>query len=217
MPDEIERIHCTRLLLVEGKDEVTLLEKMLHAMGLEDSLQVVQCGGAQQFARMLPVVMLLPGFSDVEVLGIIRDADTDARGAFASIASNLKNCGLDAPTAASELTTVNSPCTAVYVMPGGGRPGMLEDMVLESFGGGAASNCVDALFTCIDSAGELKPNASSKRRMQVHLALCDRLSNSIGIAAQKGQVDFHHSAFDPLKDFLRLLCEHDTGTDGLVA
>ncbi|MHB1767651.1 MAG: DUF3226 domain-containing protein [Phycisphaerae bacterium] len=83
------RIHCDRLLLVEGKDEKGFFDKWLLQI-VASSVQIVDIGGKDKFHTKFPTITNLPGFRNVQRLGIIRDAEESYTSTFQSIKNTLR-------------------------------------------------------------------------------------------------------------------------------
>jgi hypothetical protein len=77
-------IRQKKVLAVEGKDEINFFNALLEYVGILD-FDIHEVGGKDQFKSKLPALVKMSGFSDVEVLVVIRDADEDANAAFKSI------------------------------------------------------------------------------------------------------------------------------------
>ncbi len=75
------RIAETVLLLVEGKDDEGFLRCLCEHIGL-NGVDILIYEGKTHLRSYLEVLPLLPGYEKVERIGIIRDADEDATGAF---------------------------------------------------------------------------------------------------------------------------------------
>ena len=62
------------ILLVEGKDDENVVQKLCRRHGLENAFQIEECGGFEKLRESLPVRLKQ---SDVNVIGILVDANTD--------------------------------------------------------------------------------------------------------------------------------------------
>jgi hypothetical protein len=69
-----EPITRSRVLLVEGKDEVNFFIALLKHMGIGDDVQVLEVGGKDKFPDELPAFLNDPGFPRVRVYAIVREA-----------------------------------------------------------------------------------------------------------------------------------------------
>jgi hypothetical protein len=114
MPDIIRQ---KKVLAVEGKDEVNFFHALLEYVGITD--------------YEIPALVRMPGFSDVDVLVVIRDADEDANAAFASIRDSLRKEGFELPENINQFS-YGKPKIGIFIMPGNSDTGMLEDLCLET-------------------------------------------------------------------------------------
>lgn len=88
-----QSISQKKLLAVEGKDDVEFFEALLKDMKIGDC-EICEVGGKDQFKHKIPALVKVPGFSNVQRLGIIRDADKNPSAAFDSIVNILKKKNL---------------------------------------------------------------------------------------------------------------------------
>ncbi len=198
-----QRLVKPKLLLGEGRDEEAFFGALLAHLGIGD-VQVIQYGGKSKLPDFLDTLPLLPGFRNAVSLGITRDADTDAHGAFQSVCASLTRNGVAAPSAPGEIAAGN-PNVGVMILPHGVDSGMLEDVCLAAVVSDAAMPCVDQYFTCVSSVTTRAPRNIAKARVRVWLASQETSDDSLGIAATKGYFDWSNSAFEPLKKFIRAL------------
>ena len=78
---------------VEGKDEENFFKCFLKNKNI-DGIQIILSEGRDNFKNILSAVKEIPNFDTVNALGVIRDADDTAKGAFDSVCSVLENNGL---------------------------------------------------------------------------------------------------------------------------
>ena len=128
VPLELDK---SKLLIGEGKDEVQIFGAFLSHLGIND-VNVEDYGGKDKLPYYLDVLRLRPGFAELESLGVTRDADIDALGAFASISNYLRQCGFVAPASSGNISIAGMPRVGIMILPDGRRPGMLENLVLEA-------------------------------------------------------------------------------------
>ena len=203
-PDII--IEKEKLLLVEGQDEVWLIDKLLRELELTEVLQIINVNGKNNISRGLKSLMNHSDSNCISSIGIIRDADKNPKGAIDSICSALENAGLAKPKQPEELVG-DKPQVAFIILPTADTTGMLENMCLQSVQNDPAMPCVDEYIACLQTKldeGD-KPKNWPKARVAAFLASRPVLASSIGLAAQKGYWSFNHAAFSRLKEFLHLL------------
>jgi hypothetical protein len=200
----IEITHST-IVLVEGPDEVKFLPQICRARGIAD-VQYLSYDGKTNLLTTLRNVVRLPGFrKKVTSLGIIRDADTDRRGAIQSVRDAFRDVGLQA--APTELTVGSGrPRTAFFIVPGGGNNGELEDCILNSVAGHAALPCIDDLLTCVQIRTGADIAKKSKARVRALLAVRpEEPLNMISEGARVGLFPPNHAAFNDLAALVAML------------
>ena len=197
----LRQITEKTLLIVEGKEDEFFFSALAHHLGLTE-LQVLGIGGKGQLRGILKAPP--PGFRSVTSLGIIRDANSDPDAAFKSVCDALQNAGLTVPPAVCE-PAGHKPQVIVLILPDGQRPGMLEDVCLQSIQSDAVSPCIDQFFKCVEERAKA-PREPSKARVHAFLSSRETPDLRLGEAAEKGYWPFEDPAFDLIKKFLGKLC-----------
>lgn len=194
-------IRQKKVLAVEGKDEVNFFNALLKYAEITN-FEVYEVGGKQQFKDKLPALVRMSGFTDVEVLAIIRDADNDANGAFESIRNILKKEKLKPPVQTNQFSK-GSPKIGIFIMPGNSDTGMLEDLCLKTVEHHPAMVCVESFIDCVSKL-ENPPNRNNiaKAKAQAFLAAMPELVCSVGVGAQKGYWNFNSEELTDLKSFI---------------
>ena len=151
------------------------------------------------------------------MLGIVRDAETSAQGAFQSVQSSLRNAGLPVPARPGEPAGA-APTVNVLVLPGNGAPGMLETLLCRTFADTAADRCIDDFFRCFEgSEAGARIRNPDKARAHAFLATRKMPHVSVGVAAQKRYWgEFDQDAFLVIRRFLSSLqveCHRTADTD----
>ncbi len=212
MPINVEK---TKLLLVEGKDEVSVFEELLATIGISD-IQVIDCGGNIQLKEKFPIVLKHPNFVDVESYAIIQDAESDFSATVTRVQALLRAHGQPVPRLAGEFAEKNSRRAGVYVMPNNSSNGMLEDLYLATLAGTPILQCIDA---CVDllqvncpptnDKGVFGLPANPEKRAKVRalgtLMATSVPHNRVGIAAKDGYWNFSHPSMTPFTNFIRQL------------
>ena len=104
-------------LLVEGNDQRNFFEAFTSHLSITN-VQIQNFGGVSELRDFLEGFVGATGFREtVQSLGIVRDAETSAGGAFQSVQSALSNASLPVPDSPVELTDTN-PAVAVLILPG---------------------------------------------------------------------------------------------------
>ena len=70
-------------LLVEGNDQRNFFGGLVEHMELPD-FQIQNFGGVDELGNFLNLMVKMPGFHAVKMLGVVHDAETSAGGAFQS-------------------------------------------------------------------------------------------------------------------------------------
>lgn len=215
------QIEKEKLLLVEGKDEVSVFEKLLPALGIND-VQVINCGGKDTFKSNFPSLIKTPGFSEVITYAIIQDADHSAASRFESIQHYLRENQQPVPEQIGEIEANNSVRVGIYLCPGEARAGMLENKFLDTLKDTPICACVEAYVqtlteSCPTSEAGSKgvfglPNNLAKAKTLATLVATKDPCTSLGLAAQQGYWNFDHPSMQDLGDFLRQLFQADTET-----
>lgn len=203
MPDP-KGIEASKQLVVEGKDALLFFNALVAKLGISD-VQIQDFGGVSDLGDFLDALRISPGFAEsVNSIGIVRDADGHPTGAFQSVCSSVRRIGWQVPTHVEAITGTD-PRIGIFILPGGGRQGMLEDLLLESVAGDPAIRCVDGFITCLSTENVPPPKNIAKARVQAFLASRPKSGLLIGSAAAAGYWPWASSAFDSLKTFLGLL------------
>ena len=80
----------SRLLLVEGPDDIDFMYGLIGELGLRNSIWLHEVGGFNRFQNELIALLLSSEFKDLRHLGIVRDADYNTN-ALNSIQTHLQN------------------------------------------------------------------------------------------------------------------------------
>ena len=198
-----EEIKSAIQLLVEGNDQRNFFEAFIEHLSLAN-IQIQNFGGVNELRGFLRAFVNAPGFQDVQSLGIVRDAETSAGGAFQSVQSALRNAALPVPDNPAERTDT-SPAVAVLILPGDNRQGMLETLLCESFAATPVEDCINDFFKCVESLPDMSMKNPDKARAHVYLTTKPNPHFSVGVAAKNDYWDLNHSVFSPVRDFLQMI------------
>ena len=214
MPKPVQPTKAIQLL-VEGKDQCNFFGAFVDRLNIEE-LQIQDFGGVDELKGFLGVMVKQPGFHLVKMLGIVRDAETSAQGAFQSVQSSLRNARLPVPVRPGESAHPGEPAGAapavnVLILPGDGDHGMLETLLCRTFADTAVDRCIDDFFRCFETseAGVEAPIRNlDKARAHAFLATREMPHVSVGVAARKRYWgNFDHDAFRRIRRFLSSLQE----------
>ena len=193
-------------LLVEGNDPRNFFGESVGYLKIEH-LQIQNFGGVSELKSFLGVLVKQSGFDDtVRMIGIVRDAEAAAEGAFQSVQSSLRKAGLPVPDRPEEMAGA-APAVNVLILPGDRDSGMLETLLCRTFADTAVDRCIDDFFRCFaDSEAGARIRNPDKARAQVFLATRKTPQMSVGVAAKKGYWgDFGHDVFREVRRFLSSL------------
>lgn len=193
----MDRIISTKLIIVEGLDDKRFIESLLKHLEIND-VQVMFVNGKSNFRANIQALRNTPGFDALLICSFIRDSDTNPPiSAFTSIRDSLISAGLNPPEE-DQTFTDHSPRMGIFIMPGNGSSGAIEDLCLSSILEDGDYICVEDYFECKGSI----PNEASKAKVQCYLSGKEPLANSLGYAALKGHWDFKKPEYEPIKNFL---------------
>jgi hypothetical protein len=166
---------------------------------------VIDVGGKDRFREKLKGLALQQEFREmVTSLGIVRDADSDAKAAFMSLQGALQAAGLPLPSEPYSMCP-GSPGVGVAILPDSAREGNLETLCVESVKDEPAMNCVEEYFGCLEKRCACTPRHPWKARAQAYLASCPEPDISVGPASREGYWKLDSPVFEQVKVFLRNL------------
>ncbi len=138
---------------------------------------------------------------------VIADADANADEAFAAIRTGLSLAAFPAPGNPFSIDG-NDFRVAVYLMPGEGKTGTMEHLLLDAALARRPSlrKCLDDFSTCTGALRSSKPNKLAKMRMSaLAAAFCEDnpwCSANTMWSDDKNPVPIESACFNPLGDFL---------------
>ena len=199
-----KEINSRVQLLVEGNDQRNFFEAFIKHLSLAN-IQIQNFGGVNELRGFLLALANAPGFREtVQSVGIVRDAETSAQGAFQSVQGSLENAGLSVP-GRPEDRAGSSPAVTVLILPGNNRPGMLETLLCQSFTGTPEEACISAFFDCVEAIPTVSITNPDKARSYAYLTTKPNPHHSVGMAAKQRYWNLDHPVFDQLRQFLTAL------------
>ena len=196
-------IEAPTQLLVEGNDQRNFFEAFAAHLRLHD-VQVRSFGGVDELRGFLAGFVQTTGFATVRSLGVVRDAEKSADGAFRSVRSALEDVGLVPPPASGRFGG-GAPKTGALILPDGESPGMLETLLCRTFAGLEIDRCIESFFECVEALPETAVRTPDKARAFAYLATRPDPRHSVGVAAMRGAWNLDHAAFGPARAFLEAL------------
>jgi len=119
-----------RTLLVEGVDDLHVMRAILNAHGLEGAAEVIKHDGRTDLLDAVPVRLKE---SNVEVVGVVFDADESIDASWQAIRNRLIDAGFDMPAEpVRDGTIVHPPAgqllprVGIWLMPNNEQHGVLE-------------------------------------------------------------------------------------------
>lgn len=204
------RIEQSRLLLVEGNDDVQFFRRIIQRRQSE-GMQVIEFGGKDKLGEFLTNVLVprIRATDIVHIIGVVRDADCDYDRAFQSVGDSLRRAGLPVPGAPVTYAdgTLDGAAlqVSVYIMPDNAAGGDLETLILRAVEGSPALECVDRYIACL-KAKTLTVQHERKARLHAFLA-SDPGDPTLqpGQAIDAGIIPWNSPAFDDVHKFLDML------------
>ena len=205
MPKPKEITHAKQLL-VEGKDAEVFFGALIAEIGLDAVIQVQDFGGVKDLPGFLRQFVVVSDFIQgrVDAVAIIRDAETDARGALQSVCGALGRAGLTVPTAAEAFEGTH-PKVAVMILPDASTRGMLETVCLSAVENDPAMPCVREYLDCVAKAGSPHPSNTEKAMLHAFLSSRPKPDLLVGQAACAGYFPWESPAFDTMKRLLKAM------------
>jgi hypothetical protein len=119
-----------RKMLVEGTDDLYVVANLcvVHGMPMPETFEIVDKKGISNLLDTLSVELET---SELEILGILVDADTDLQARWQSLRTILTRAGYTVPAQPVPTGTIlhdeDKPTVGIWLMPDNHLPGMLED------------------------------------------------------------------------------------------
>jgi hypothetical protein len=182
---------------------------MLGYLGnTEQVIRVEVFAGKNQLPDYLTTLNLRPGFEDLKVLAIVRDADEDAGAALASVIDHIRRSGLTAPERHGQFVSAasfdsRSRSVGIFVTPDGATPGALESLYLQSLVQGPLVECVREFMRCVEPEVQYTRIAQlAKVEFHAWLSTCPEPGILPGQALDANYLNRDSAAFAPLRRFL---------------
>lgn len=190
-------------LLVEGKDFLNFACAELQDLGRRD-VEVQDFGGVTELRQFLAGFVRTPGFSDVQSVGIMRDAENSAAAAFQSIKAACAAADLPVPERPGKRQG-SRPSVTVLIVPTDQQSGMLETLLWRTVSRTSEAACVEDFLACVERIPDRKIVRRDKARMHAWIATQKHPEVSVGVAARKKYLRLDHSALSGVREFLQAL------------
>jgi hypothetical protein len=201
---EIREIEESKVILVEGKDDLEFIREFLKFEGIS-GVRIEEVKGTGNFEEYVGYFVKKTGFrSNVKIFAVIRDADESETKAFESVKRILESDEVNIPVPEKNMEFFKGEKTVgIFVMPGSGESGMLEDLCLKSVEGHPNMECVDEFIKCIEEKDNKKLNQPAKRKALAFLCSMPKILRGVGLGAQERYWNLGSEVFDKLRTFLR--------------
>ena len=214
--------NTKHLILCEGIDEKLFFIWYLDYFKKKgydnlNHIQLEDIGGNQDIKSQLGLWKMVSGFEQLQTIGIIRDAETNADGAVRSIEKCFADNDLTVPTEPFDLGTSNSGPNTVYgLLPGTMennelQNGTLEDLCLQILKDPNSEVKVSNIGKYLyELQTELKYQISHihKAKLHTYFASDDKyIGSKIGEAAKYGAFDFESPKLDAFRGMFKKLIE----------
>ena len=121
----------TRQLIVEGNDEVKIIEKLFMRLKLPRNFELVDGEGNETVRRSLSV--RIKAANPEDIIGIVIDAEKSLENSWKSIRNSFIKNGYSVPKSLPKsggiYTQAELPKVGVWVMPNNDDEGMIEDFI----------------------------------------------------------------------------------------
>jgi hypothetical protein len=207
-------IKESKVLLVEGNDEVQFFDALLRHMGIL-GVQVVEIGGKDRFPRQFEAFVKVA--DRVNDYAVIRDADKSCSSAFQSVVGVLKKQREPCPKRPGTFckSRGNRRKVGVYILPGNAEPGMLENLCLATVKAHPAMTCVNSFMACLEKrlhrkrakaallpAKSVFPRNPAKAKALAFLAAMPDEEHFVGLAARHNCWNLDSPVLENLRTFL---------------
>ena len=213
------------LLLVEGIDDAKFYYAFAKSLGIDHVVRISKVGGKSRFRPVLETIALDFHFDKIQQLGIIADADTDAKSTFLKLCNDLQHINLPVPERAYASKSGDFVQTSIGIVPDINSTGSLEHLCLNSLPD-EFTQCLDDYINCRISAEKLRnrkthqdksltENVLGKAKLHTYLAFgsikrhkpASRHSPALrlGEAAEAGVWNWRSPEFSRIEKFLRNL------------
>ncbi|MGC8560464.1 MAG: DUF3226 domain-containing protein [Phycisphaerae bacterium] len=206
------------MLLVEGKDEVGFFEALLGKLP-HSEVQVIDVGGKDKFDGRFEALVKLPGFANVERIGIVRDAEESYAGAIQSVQGTLARHRLPVPASGGEVIANGSMRVGCWVMPNNSDPASIETICWGIIDSKDQRRRCTRIFTWLlrlripssaqasqdtglPATGPYLPANLDKVRMQAYMGSLHKPMRELGTAARAGVWNLEHRHLSTIRNFL---------------
>ena len=198
-------------IVCEGVNDAEIISQLAKREKIDGIHAEHMKGDSSRLASTLRTIAGRKMFGALPALAVALDANGDPAAALSTANGELREIVPlgDLPLEPEKVREIDWNGRAfrvgVFIMPGGGKNGALEELILPS----ARSDhmeCVQSFRQCArEAAKDLPVEKESKKTVQALLSAMPKHCVNVADAGEKGMIDFNHSVFDGLKKFIRNL------------
>lgn len=206
MKSDVLKVIKSKLLIVEGKDEENIFNKICEEFNLT-SIQVIPIGGKYNFQHTLPILVKDSDFDIVDSIGIVRDADTDADAAFISVCGVLRESRISQPIKPL-IPSDQRPITNIFIAAGDNSKGSIESIFMKTVSDQPIMTCVKKYFDCVkEKQNEIpSPDKIDIAKLYVYLSANPNYCRKrFGHSVLGEQWNLKHNELNALINFLKKL------------
>jgi hypothetical protein len=198
------RLEKQKLLLVEGMDESYFFAAILELLDKRKEVQIYAYNGKDKLDDELFAIALMPGFSLLETVAVVRDADEDPGASFNSTIRSLHRAQLYSPARPEQYAGAN-PRVGVFITPGNSRKGSLETLCIEELADYSIHECIHKFLDCVAATRPDQPiRNKAKAIVQSFIATApDSHVRLLGEAARSGCFNLEHKSYQGITNFLK--------------
>jgi hypothetical protein len=187
------------LFFAEGDSEAFLLEKLLGHLGADRTTTGVVCfnGISANFKEKVALPAKFSNFSQIIACGFFLDADDNPAGRAGVVAEAALAIRFPRPDGSGRAEN-DGRRTAVFVSPGDGAVGRIEDVVLREVAATPLWPCLVAYSECSGAAGV---NLDSKALVQTYISSRRPGLCGVGRAFDANILDVTNGAYDLIREF----------------
>ena len=185
-----------KVFLTEGEAEGFFLEALFRDRGYPPDQYAVFCyGGNTRLGIALKTLHSELIFPDVNVLGIMTDADTHPSGVRNSVMGHCRKIGYIGPNTRlrSGFASFQRRRLGIFVSPGSGRRGRIETLIKTEVAGKPENPCIEAFSDCMSDATGRR--LSEKAIAQVFITSKIDSLCGVGRAFDAGVLDINNAAY----------------------
>jgi hypothetical protein len=214
----VDNISSPLVIVCEGMGDVHLVKCLLRHNNIENcqvgcpSTDSVQGMGKDKIADYLETIKTATTFRNIKLAGVlvIGDADKSNADCFVTLKKALKDADFPCPSEAYTVENFGTGEGAIrigtYIIPGKGKNGTLEHLLLESIDDRKKS-CIDNFLNCVGIPTDLSDNELAKMKMSSLAGACCRKNPWTSVAYMWSDncnpVAVDNKCFNELSDFLK--------------